>query len=492
MARPIWIIAVGMLALVLRVTTPLSGQQPAPPDSGLELASALERAMTDVITRAEKSVVAIARVKDHPSEALNREFRPDAFGRRLIVPAVPSPTDPDFIPNDYATGVIIDRRGLVLTTYHALGEDSAYYITTHDRKTYRASVKGADPRSDLAVLAIDATDLTPIPFGDAAGLRKGRIVVALGNPFAIARDGQVSASWGIVANLNRKAPPTPDESDSIGKSTLHHFGTLIQTDARLNSGTSGGPLLNLKGEMIGLITALPPVTGYEQAAGYAYPVDETFRRAVERLKQGREVEYGFLGIRPENLTPEECLKGLQGTRVKWVKAGTPAHRYGLKPNDLIASVNGTPIYEADGLVLEVGRLPVESVVRLGVIREASRLNIDVTLTKYPVRGKKIITTPAPAWRGMRIDYPTALPENDNRAEAVSLILDRSVVVTEVEQGTPTWRAGLRPGMLIGQVDRIPVRTPKEFHTAVSGKSGPIRVILAGSQEETSVRTVPAG
>jgi len=448
--------------------------------------------MMDVVARAEKSVVAIARVKDHASESLNREFRPDAFGRRLIAPAVPSPADPDFVPNDYATGVVIDRRGLILTTYQALGENSAYYVTAHDRKTYRASIKGADPRSDLAVLAIDATDLTPITFGEAAGLRKGRIVVSLGNPFAIARDGQVSASWGIVANLARKAPSTPDESDSLGKSTLHHFGTLIQTDARLNSGTSGGPLLNLKGEMIGLITALPAVAGYDQAAGYAYPVDETFRRAVELLKQGREVEYGFLGIRPENLTPEECLKGLRGTRVKWVKAGTPAHRYGLKPNDLIASVNGTPIYDADGLVLEVGRLPVESVVRLGVVRETERLNVDVALTKYPVRGKKVVTNPAPSWRGMRIDYPSALPENDNRPEPESLVFDRSVLVTEVEQGTPAWRAGMRPGMLISQVDRTPVRTPREFRTAVSGKTGPIRVTLADSQGENAVRTIPAG
>lgn len=492
MARLTWIVAVGMLAWMVVPIAAAHGQQAAPPDSGLELASALERAMIEVVARAEKSVVAIARIKENSSEALNREARPDPFGRRLITPVAPSPTDPDFIPNDYATGVVVDRRGLILTTYQALGENSVYYVTTHDRKTYRASVKGADPRSDLAVLAIEAADLTPLVFGDAAGLRKGKIVVALGNPFAIARDGQASASWGIVANLARKAPPAPDESDPVGKTTLHHFGTLIQTDVRLNSGTGGGPLLNLKGEMIGLITSLPPVAGYEQAAGYAYPVDETFRRAVELLKRGREVEYGFLGIYPESPTPSEVLKGMQGARVKSLKVGTPAHRYGLKPNDLITSVNGTPIYDADGLVLEVGRMPVESVVCLGVVRESDRLDVDVTLTKYPVRGKKIITAPAPSWRGMRIDYPTALPESANRLGAESPVVDRSVVVTEVEPGTPAWRAGLRPGMFISRVDQMPVRTPKEFQTAVAGKSGPIQVFLADGPGETSVRTVPSG
>src|SRR5207342_2000310 len=104
-----------------------------------------------------------------------------------------------------------------------------------------------------------------------------------GNPYAIARDGQVSASWGIVANLSRKAGPIPDETSPAGvrNTSLHHYGTLIQTDAKLNLGTSGGALLNLKGEMVGLTTSLAAAVGYEQAAGFALPVDDAFRRAVE-------------------------------------------------------------------------------------------------------------------------------------------------------------------------------------------------------------------
>ena len=206
----------------------------------------MEKAMVDAIARAEKSVVAIARVrKELPGEAIRFEFRPDAFGRRSA-PAVPSqPTDRNFVPNEYGTGVVVDSRGLILTAYHVLGEDSEYYVTTSDRKLYRAWVKAADPRSDLAVLGIDvasaaSVDLPAIAFGDATTLRKGQIVLALGNPHAIARDGQASASWGIVANLARKAPPAPEDSDPTGRRTLHHFGTLIQTDAKLNLGTSGG------------------------------------------------------------------------------------------------------------------------------------------------------------------------------------------------------------------------------------------------------------
>ena len=252
-------------------------------------------------------MVAVARVRrEKPGEIFPFDTRPDPFGRRPTPLAPPQPTDPDFIPNEYGTGVVVGP-GLVLTVGSLLGDESDYYVTAADHKVYKATVKAADPRSDLAVLAIDAVNLPPVTFGNADDVKRGQIVVSLGNPWAIARDGQPSASWGIVANLHRKAPASPSESDPTGRPTLHHYGTLIQTDARLNLGTSGGPLLNLKGEMIGLCVALAAGPGAEAAGGYAMPVDATFRRAVEKLTQGREVEYGFLGVQPANLRQQEVL-----------------------------------------------------------------------------------------------------------------------------------------------------------------------------------------
>ena len=249
-----WHIGYVLLAVIVcSGIHPAAAQEP----SGLQMAASLEKVLEETIARTEKSVVAIARVrKAAPGDPFHVEFRPDPFGRRPFQPVHPLPTDADFVPNEYGTGVVIDRRGLILTAYHVLGEDSDYFITAIDRKVYRAWVKAADPRSDLAVLTVDGADvvsanLLPIQFGDAATVRKGQIVLTLGNPYAIARDGQPSAGWGIVSNLARKAPPSPEESDPAGKRTLHHFGTLIQTDAKLNLGTSGGPLVNLRGEMVG-------------------------------------------------------------------------------------------------------------------------------------------------------------------------------------------------------------------------------------------------
>ena len=344
----------------------------AEPPSSADAAVAMEKVLVDVIARNDKSVVAIARVrKEAAGETLQPEFRPDPFGRRPTPLSPPQPNDPDFIPNEYGAGVVVDRAGLILTAYQLLGDESDYYVTTADHKIYKATVKGADPRSDLAVLSIEATDLTPITLGNAAELKKGQIVISLGNPHAIARDGQPSAAWGIVSNLGRKAPATPGESDPSGRPTLHHYGTLIQTDTKLGLGTGGGPLLNLKGEMVGLGVVLP-AAGYEAAGGYAIPVDGTFRRAMETLKQGREVEYGFLGVQPANLRPQETLAGLHGMRVNQVVPGTPALRYGLKPGDIVTAVDNTPIYDADGLVLNVGKLPAETVTRLSVLRGGSR------------------------------------------------------------------------------------------------------------------------
>ncbi len=477
-----------MLVLCGSIASLLPAQEPP---SGIEAAAAIEKTLVDAITRNEKSVVAVARVRrERPGEIFPFETRPDPFGRRATPLAPPQPTDPDFIPNEYGTGVVVGP-GLILTVGSLLGDESDYYVTTAEHKVYKATVKAADPRSDLAVLAIDAVNLPPVTFGNADDVKRGQIVVSLGNPWAIARDGQPSASWGIVANLHRKAPASPSEADPTGRPTLHHYGTLIQTDARLNLGTSGGPLLNLRGEMIGLCVALAAGPGAEAAGGYAMPVDATFRRAVERLTQGREVEYGFLGVQPANLRQQEVLSGLHGLRVAQLIPGTPAARCGLKPGDVITAVDQTPIYDSDGLILNVGKLPPESVAQLTVLRGGGERTIPVTLSKYAVRGRMIVTRRDPAWRGLRVDYTTAVVDDEGRFPGGMTVADRAVVVTEVVEKSPAWEAGLRRGMLIAQVGRAPVGTPKEFAAAVARNTGPIQLRLAGDTSNP-LRTVGPG
>jgi S1-C subfamily serine protease len=471
-----------------------SAQEP----SGLKALVALEEVLTDVIARTEKSVVAIARVK-RPDRDEFFPLAPDAisgFPRRSPISQTDPEwlPDPDFIPNEYGTGVVIDPRGLILTNFHVLGgedhKDYSFFVTTVERKTYRAEIRGADVRSDLAVLRLVSTagpvSLEAIRFAHPGNVRKGQFVVSLGNPYAIARDGQPSASWGIVANIGRKAGPELGDARAT-KRTLHHFGTLIQTDARLNLGTSGGPLLNLKGEMIGLTTSLAALAGYEQAAGYAIPVDDAMRRVIDTLKEGRPVDYGFLGIDPRNLDPRDLQRGRHGLRVETVVPGTPAHREDLRREDVITEVDGRPVYDADGLFLLVGKLPAEAVVRLTVERNGRTLQKQVELAKYRV-GKQVVTNPPPLWRGLLVDHVTATVEPEFLFSN-GYRLDGCLGIAEVEEGTPAWKAGIRKDLFITHVDAAPVRTPREFRDAVAGKKVPVQVHVVRFGPENDQREV---
>jgi S1-C subfamily serine protease len=178
-------------------------------------------------------------------------------------------------------------------------------------------------------------------------------------------------------------------------------------------------------------------------------------------------------------------------RVSQIVSGTPAARYGLKAGDVVTAVDDTPIYDADGLVLEVGKLPADAVTRLSVLRGGSPRTIAVTLTKYAVRGKKIVTKVDPAWRGLRVEYTSAVVDEEGHSRVGVTFVEDAVIVTEVVENSPAWAAGLRRGMLITQVGRQPVRTPKEFAAAVANSSGLVQLHIAGD-EKNPVRTVGLG
>jgi S1-C subfamily serine protease len=174
--------------------------------------------------------------------------------------------------------------------------------------------------------------------------------------------------------------------------------------------------------------------------------------------------------------------------VAQVVRGTPAAHSGLKPEDIITAVDDTPIYDADGLVLSVGKLPPEAVAHLSVLRGGIPQTVEVALSKYAVRGRKIVTVTDPAWRGMRVEYPTAAVDQQGRVSSGMSFVDDAVFVAEVAEDSPAWEAGLRHGMFITQVDRTPVRSPKEFAAAVARNRGPLQLRILGDQQNP-IRTV---
>lgn len=462
---------------------------------GLTIVASIEQATTAAIEKAEQSIVAIARVRK--DQAAN--VRADQLVAPGQFPFPDAPENPDYVPTEFASGVIISADGLIVTCAHALDDVKRYdYYVWLDRRVYPANVvskpakvQASDPYTDLAVIKIDAQDLTAITFGDASALRKGSFVLSLGNPYATARDGQASASWGIVSNLRRTAVGRNSTDTLLAKESQHQFGTLIQTDARLNLGTSGGALVNLRGEMVGLTTSLAALSGFEQSAGYAIAVDDMFKRVIDSLKTGHQPEFGFLGIQPEELRAHERAAGFSGARVSLVLPGLPGDLAGLRNEDLIVEINSRPIEDRNGLFRELSQLPAGADVDLTVKRprngEVSSSNIHLKAKL----SKKFIATSRPAfalhapeqWRGMLVEYATAVPgellrggPNPQRRTNAKL------AILSVDPDSPAWRAGLRAGHAILSVGATRVNTPDEFYTAANKSEGPATVqVYRGSE-----------
>jgi serine protease Do len=482
-----------IFVLFLASVLQYAGAQPPPPTTEDAAAvHAIERTLVEVIHNAEPSVVAVARSANTQQSLLAP--RNDLFADLRQQPAVTE-------PNTVAAGVIIDASGLILTEYLAVREGEQHTVTTVDGKTYPATIKAADPRSGLAVLAITppasplqragaSTDAAKppqfhaIPFGDAAQLRKGQFVIAIGNPYAIRSDGEPTASWGIVTNLARKAPAGTNLNDTPGpngdyRTTLHHLGTLIQTDAKLGWSAGGGALVNLRGELVGLTTTVATIAGHEQPAGYAIPIDETTRRIIDTLKQGREVEYGLLGIGFQTGNPAPAGVANVGATVQQVYPGSPAAHAGLQPNDLITRVAGQSVGDVDRLQLTVSRLAPSQQVAIDYLRSSVNSTAKVTLSKLAVPGKKVVTDRPPSWRGIRIDYALALDAATLAEQSGTGAIDPAgcVVVTEVAQDSPAWNVGVRPGVFISHVGDKRVATPDEFRAAVQAAGQNVSIRL---------------
>jgi S1-C subfamily serine protease len=484
----------GFGALLL-CTVPAVADDP----SGKDLAFALQDAFADAIERAEPSLVSVVRIRDSDGLAADsllnaRDDLRQLEMRRLdirrgtlrdrIQSAQGETYDPNWMPQDFGSGVIIDESGLILTNHHVVERADVLWVILHSGKAVRGELWVADPRSDLAILRVPGGGLKPIAIGDASKMKKGHIVLALGNPLAMARDGRASASWGIIANVERRLPPPP--SSSADDMTLHHYGTLFQTDARLNYGTSGGALLNLKGEMIGLVTALAAVRGYDQAAGYAIPFDDTMTRILGVMREGREVEYGFLGILPENLrlTEGEALPpGMpqEGAKVTECFIGSPGYLGGLAKDDIIVSVDNVPVRNREELVLTVGTRFAGNRVPFEVFRSGRRQTLNVTLGKMGVPGQVYAAVRPAPWRGVRVEYLSVLLRNAQTGHRLIEVPDGAVLVSEVQEDSAAARAGVAPNTILTHVGGTRIHWPAEFYEAVKKLRGPIEVVVDGEK-----------
>jgi serine protease Do len=249
--------------------------------------------------------------------------------------------------------------------------------------------------------------------------------------------------------------------------------------------------------LVGLTTSLAALWGYERPGGFAIPVDDDFRRALDTLKTGRLPDYGFLGVSPGYLTSDERRRGHFGARVEEVVPATPAAAAGLRTGDVITHVAGEAIHDDLELIRRISGLHADATVPLLVLRggDATRpgrpLTIEVKLSKKRFAGgrESIAETPSPTWRGLRVDYATSAPLF--REQSRDLDPEGCVGVIEVQRDSLAWKAGLRPGDFISHADGSRVTTPSQFHAAVAPLEADVTLRLTAVASDNATRTVRA-
>jgi len=410
-------------------------------------AGSLESPFVSVVQKALPAVVFVD-VKKKVSGQM--QFPQDELFRRFF--GEEAPRHPRVAPTS-GSGFLIDPEGHILTNNHVVSNAEDITVTLNDKRSFKATVVGGDRETDVAVIKISGRDLPYVPLGDSDKLRVGDWAVAIGNPMGELR-GTVTA--GIIS--------------AQGRTNLNIFGgtpsyqDFIQTDASINFGNSGGPLCNLRGEAIGINTAINP-SG--QGIGFAIPINLAKHVAEELIASGK-VTRAWMGVTLAELTPELAegfgLKGEQGVLIQGVLEGQPADRAGLKRNDVIVEFNGRPVTDTQKFRLEVADMPVGSRVRLVVLRDGTRVPVTMTL------GERTDTALAQAQRpgeggggavlgGLQVRDLT--PDERARASGQS-----GVVVTDVQDGSAADNAGLQPGDIIEEVGGKPVGSAAAFARAL--------------------------
>ncbi len=456
--------------------------------------AALEEAMQEAIRKAEPGVACVLVSRN---EAYRR-FRPatpsappghlGGFDVAKALHSIPRSdekriqrirdldlSDPDTVPEAYGSGIVLDTQGLILTCAHVVQGATKIYVRLPGGKGSYADIHALDPRSDLAVLRLITRlpGLKPIPMGRGGKLRKGQFVLTLTNPYASGfRDGSPGASWGIISNLRRRIPGATNEIER-NQLTLAHFGTLLQLDTRLNTGCSGGAVLNLQGELVGITTAQAALTGLDMPGGFALPLDGGVRRIVEVLKRGEEVEYGFVGVQFDNLART-------GVRIRTVIPGSPAKQGGLQDLDYILAINGTRVQTTDDVFLLVGMELAGTTVEIERARTPTgpSSKIHVTLAKFYVPRPFLASKCPPARGGLRVDYASILYQR-NRGERWGTYegIPAGVVVREVIPNSNADKAQLQPDKVIIRVNGQKVTTPQEFYNIMAKASSTVELTL---------------
>ncbi len=362
----------------------------------------------------------------------------------------------------FGTGFIFREDGYILTNNHVIAGADKVTVALSGEDLYSAQVVGSDPETDLAVLKIEPKgDLPVIPFGHSDDLQIGEWVVAIGNPFPQqGLDRTVTA--GVVSAKGRKNLRFSD-GDVL-------YQNYIQTDASINPGNSGGPLLNLKGEAIGVNAAISSPTGGSVGIGFAIPID--FARAVvpDLISHGR-VSRGWLGVSVNDL-PKDMAQDMNvptpAVVLEQILRGSPAAQAGLRPRDILIRYNGKPVKDADDFRFMVATTPINQEIQLELIRDGQRLTVPVTVgdrsrAEETLAATRELPYSEDDWLGMRVADCT-----DDLANQLGVECPESggVIVVGVAPRSPAYNRNVVPGVIVLEIDKFEIHSLRDYRAAV--------------------------
>ena len=360
------------------------------------------------------------------------------------------------------SGVIVSSDGYIITNNHVVDGTSELTVTLPDKREFKAKIVGADPKTDLAVIKIDASNLPHVRWGDSSKLQVGEYVLAVGNPFGL----NSTVTLGIVSALGR------------GHMGITQYEDFIQTDAAINPGNSGGALINTAGELVGINTAIISQTGGYQGVGFAVPASMA-KPVFESIVKTGKVVRGHLGVAIQDLTQDLAksfgLKQAKGALVSSVAEDSPAQRAGLKQGDVIVAYQGKPVEDAAALQREVTHTPVNTKATLKIIRDGREQEVTVTIGEQAetvkVAGADFSTENALAGVEVQSLDLQAARELGLHGKV------QGIVVVNVEPDSLADRAGLAQGDIIKEINRQPIKSVRDYEKIVSNLKKDESVLL---------------
>jgi serine protease Do len=417
-------------------------------DTQKELNS-LSTALSDIAAAVSPSVVNVSTTRNVAEQRLPfNDLHDHPFFRKFFG----QPYSPDDEHNTYKTsslgsGVIVSSNGHILTNNHVIENAEKITITLHDKRTFDADLVGTDPKTDLALLKIDALNLPALAFNEESDLQVGEIVVAVGIPFGLSH----TVTMGIVSAVGRS---------NIG---IVDYEDFIQTDAAINPGNSGGALVNSGGELIGINTAIFSTSGGNMGVGFAIPV-KMAKGVMDSLLEHGKVVRGWLGVNIQAVTPELMeyfdLERKNGALISEVADKSPAAKAGLQQGDIVVVFNETKIDDPTDLKNIAAATAPGSTVNITVIRGGDRKNLEVTLGEYPQDGQNQTSTTNGKFYGAHLQDLT--PELKRQLDIPIMI--NGVLVVHLDSGSPAAEV-LQQNDVIIQIDRKTVSSKSELLSA---------------------------